>query len=75
MTVRQPACGKGADAGYGDITFSQGRVFQRVGPNGTRLTDLAEQVEAEWTEYLGARDMADLQRILARLREVTDPCA
>ncbi|GAA4589286.1 MarR family winged helix-turn-helix transcriptional regulator [Planotetraspora phitsanulokensis] len=32
-----------AEAGYDDITLAQSRVFQRVGPNGTRVTDLAEQ--------------------------------
>lgn len=118
-----------ADLGYDDITLAQGRVFQRVAPGGSRLTDLAEQaritkqsagflvdrleelgyvervpdptdararliraaprgqrviaaaaeivdrIEAEWTAHLGARDMADLRRILTRLREITDPYA
>ncbi|MFL1426484.1 MULTISPECIES: MarR family winged helix-turn-helix transcriptional regulator [unclassified Nocardiopsis] len=32
-----------AALGYDDITFSQGRLFQRVAPGGSRLTDLAEQ--------------------------------
>jgi len=31
-----------ADAGFGDITTAQARVFQRIGPNGSRLTELAE---------------------------------
>jgi DNA-binding MarR family transcriptional regulator len=30
-----------ADAGYDDITLAQARVLQRVGPAGTRLTELA----------------------------------
>jgi DNA-binding MarR family transcriptional regulator len=30
-------------AGFDDITPAQARVFQRIGPNGTRLTELAEQ--------------------------------
>jgi DNA-binding MarR family transcriptional regulator len=34
-----------ANAGYGDITPAQARIFQRIGPNGTRLTDLAEQAQ------------------------------
>lgn len=34
-----------ADAGYGDITTAQARVFQRIGPNGTRLTELAEAAQ------------------------------
>ena len=34
-----------AAAGYGDVTVAQGRVFQRIGPDGTRLTELAEQAQ------------------------------
>lgn len=30
-------------AGYDDITLAQSRLFQRVAPGGSRLTDLAEQ--------------------------------
>jgi DNA-binding MarR family transcriptional regulator len=30
-------------AGYDDLTTAQGRVFARIGPDGTRVTDLAEQ--------------------------------
>ncbi len=30
-----------AEAGFDDVTLAQGRVMARVGPNGTRLTDLA----------------------------------
>ncbi|BBE22838.1 hypothetical protein MN0502_17210 [Arthrobacter sp. MN05-02] len=32
-----------AAAGFADLTPAQARVFQRVGPHGTRLTDLAAQ--------------------------------
>ncbi|AKU18831.1 MarR family transcriptional regulator [Luteipulveratus mongoliensis] len=118
-----------ADAGFDDVTLAQSRVFQRIAPAGSRITDLAEQarvtkqtavflvnqlervgyvervadptdararlvrvagrgqaavaaarrlerqVEEEWTQHLGARDVATLTRILARLREVTDPYA
>ena len=34
-----------AEAGYGDVTPAQARVFQRIGPDGTRLSDLAEQAQ------------------------------
>lgn len=34
-----------AEAGYGDITPAQARIFQRIGPDGTRLTDLAEAAQ------------------------------
>jgi DNA-binding MarR family transcriptional regulator len=32
-----------AAEGFDDLTLAQGRVFARIGPKGTRLTDLAEQ--------------------------------
>ena len=32
-----------AEAGFDDITLAQSRVFQRVGPRGTRMGQLAEQ--------------------------------
>src|SRR5690349_13742892 len=31
------------EAGYGDLTAAQGRVAARIGPAGTRVTELAEQ--------------------------------
>jgi DNA-binding MarR family transcriptional regulator len=34
-----------AAAGYGDVTLAQARIFQRIGPDGSRLTDLAEQAQ------------------------------
>ena len=34
-----------ADAGYADFTAAQARIMQRIGPNGTRLTELAEQAQ------------------------------
>lgn len=33
------------DAGYTDITLAQARIGQRIGPEGTRLTDLAERAQ------------------------------
>lgn len=116
-----------AAAGFDDITPAQGQVFQNIGPDGTRLTELAAramvskqnasalvdqlersgyvwrtpdptdgrarlirvaergaasipvavraiaEIEAEWTAHLGTVDMAHLRRLLARLREITDP--
>lgn len=32
-------------AGFDDLTLAQGRLMARVGPDGTRLTDLAEQAQ------------------------------
>jgi DNA-binding MarR family transcriptional regulator len=34
-----------AAAGFDDITLAQGRVAARIGPDGTRLTELAEQAQ------------------------------
>jgi DNA-binding MarR family transcriptional regulator len=34
-----------AAAGYDDFTPAQARVFQRIAPDGSRLTDLAEQAQ------------------------------
>ena len=34
-----------AAAGFADMTTAQGRVFARIGPNGTRVTELAEQAQ------------------------------
>jgi len=32
-------------SGRDDITLAQARIFQRIGPHGTRLTDLAQQAQ------------------------------
>jgi DNA-binding MarR family transcriptional regulator len=34
-----------AAAGYDDVTPAQARVFQRIAPQGSRLTDLAQQAQ------------------------------
>ena len=34
-----------AAAGYDDVTPAQARVFQRIGPDGTRLSELADQAQ------------------------------
>ena len=34
-----------AKAGYDDITTAQMKIVQRIGPDGTRLTELAEQAQ------------------------------
>jgi DNA-binding MarR family transcriptional regulator len=51
----------------------------RVAPRGQAAIDAAapviEEIEAEWTAHLGARDMDHLRRTLTRLREITDPYA
>lgn len=42
--MEQRVLGALADAGY-DITLAQARLFQRIAPGGSRLTDLAEQAQ------------------------------
>ena len=34
-----------AEEGFGDVTVAQGRVFSRIGPQGSRIVDLAEQAQ------------------------------
>jgi DNA-binding MarR family transcriptional regulator len=38
-------------------------------------TATVEGIFAEWKEYLGTRNFAQLQQILEQLREITDPYA
>jgi DNA-binding MarR family transcriptional regulator len=56
--------------GYGDITLAQARVFQRIGPSGTRLTELAEaaQVTKQTAGFL-----VDQLESLEYVRRVPDP--
>ncbi|WP_329413123.1 MarR family transcriptional regulator [Nocardia vinacea] len=34
-----------AESGYDDVTVAQGRLAARIGPDGSRLTELAEQAQ------------------------------
>jgi DNA-binding MarR family transcriptional regulator len=59
-----------AEHGYGDITLAQARIFQRIGPTGTRLTELAEaaQVSKQTAGFL-----VDQLTGLGYVRRVPDP--
>jgi DNA-binding MarR family transcriptional regulator len=61
-----------------DPTDARARLI-RLAPRGDRAQSLAREVEAqitaEWTEHLGRGEMAQLRRIMKRLREITDPFA
>jgi DNA-binding MarR family transcriptional regulator len=72
-----------AEAGYGDITVAQSRVAARIAPEGTRLTELAEQAQVtkqtagflvdqlERTGYVQrVPDPADARARLVRLTEL-----
>ncbi len=59
-----------AEAGFGDITPAQARVLQRVGPDGTRLTELAEA--AQVTKQTAGALVDQLQRA-GYARRTPDP--
>ncbi len=59
-----------ADAGFTDLTIAQGRVAARIGPAGTRLTDLAEQ--AGVTKQTAGYLVDQLERA-GYVRRVPDP--
>jgi DNA-binding MarR family transcriptional regulator len=58
------------DAGFDDLTLAQARVFQRIAPSGSRLTDLAEQ--AQMTKQSAAGLVDELER-MRYVRRVPDP--
>jgi DNA-binding MarR family transcriptional regulator len=57
-------------AGYDDVSLAQGRVFARIGPNGTRVTELAEQ--ARITKQTASFLVGQLERA-GYVRRVPDP--
>ncbi|RZU77484.1 DNA-binding MarR family transcriptional regulator [Micromonospora kangleipakensis] len=59
-----------AAAGFDDLTVAQGRVFARIGPQGTRVTELAEQ--ARVTKQTAAFLVDQLERA-GYVRRVPDP--
>ena len=59
-----------AAAGFDDITPAQGRIAARIGPSGTRLTDLAEQ--ALVTKQT-AGHLVDQLELAGYVRRVPDP--
>ena len=63
-------------AGFDDATPAQMRVFQRVGPEGTRLTELAEAAEiTKQTAGFLADGRARLVRATARGRAASELAA
>ena len=58
------------EAGYDDITLAQSRIAARIGPNGTRVTDLAEQ--ARVTKQTASFLVAQLERA-GYVHRVPDP--
>ena len=58
------------DAGFDDVTASQGRIVARIGPSGTRVGDLAEQ--ALVTKQTATATVDRLERA-GYVRRVPDP--
>ena len=58
------------DAGFDDWTLAQCRVFQRIAPHGSRLTDLAEQAQIS---KQSASVLVDQLEHLGYVRRVSDP--
>lgn len=59
-----------AAAGFDDVTTAQGRVFARIGPTGTRVTELAEQ--SQITKQTAGFLVEQLERA-GYVRRVPDP--
>jgi len=58
------------DAGFDDWTLAQARVFQRLAPDGSRLTDLADQAQMS---KQSAGVLVDQLERLGYVRRVPDP--
>jgi DNA-binding MarR family transcriptional regulator len=60
------------DAGYDDVTLAQARVFQRIAPGGSRLTDLAEQAQMTKQSVAGLVDELERMRYVRRVADPDD---
>jgi DNA-binding MarR family transcriptional regulator len=60
------------DAGFDDVTLAQARVFQRIAPGGSRLTDLAEQAQMTKQSVAGLVDELERMRYVRRVPDPTD---
>ncbi len=60
------------DAGYDDVTLAQARVFQRIAPGGSRLTDLAEQSQMTKQSVAGLVDELERMRYVRRVPDPDD---
>lgn len=58
------------DAGFDDWTLAQARVFQRIAPDGSRLTDLADQAQMS---KQSAGVLVDQLERLGYVRRAPDP--
>jgi DNA-binding MarR family transcriptional regulator len=60
------------DAGYDDVTLAQARVFQRIAPGGSRLTELAEQSQMTKQSVAGLVDELERMRYVKRVPDPID---
>ena len=59
-------------AGVDDITLAQARVAARIGPHGTRLTDLAEQAQVTKQTATAIVDRLESAGYVERVADPTD---
>jgi DNA-binding MarR family transcriptional regulator len=60
-----------AEAGY-EVTTAQGRIFQRIGPDGTRLSDLAAQAQVTKPTAAFLVDQLEKAGLVERVPDPTD---
>jgi DNA-binding MarR family transcriptional regulator len=60
------------DAGFDDMTLAQARVFQRIAPGGSRLTDLAEQAQMAKQSIAGLVGELEWMRYVRRVPDPDD---
>lgn len=61
-----------AAAGYDDITLAQARVMARIGPDGSRLTDLAEQAQVTKQSASSVVELLERAGYVERVPDPTD---
>ncbi|HET9873978.1 MAG TPA: MarR family transcriptional regulator [Propionibacteriaceae bacterium] len=61
-----------AQAGFDDITLARGRICQRISPEGTRLTDLAEQAQVTKQTASGLVDELERAGYVTRVPDPSD---
>jgi DNA-binding MarR family transcriptional regulator len=61
-----------AEAGFDDFTPAQARVLQRIGPDGTRLTELAEAAQVTKQTAGALVDQLERARYVRRTPDPTD---
>ena len=61
-----------AQAGFEDITVARGRIFQRIRPEGSRLTDLAEQAQVSKQAAGGLVDELERAGYVTRVPDPSD---